>query len=208
MSEINRRDINRCTCHCGGDMFYRHLHAASCPVSVDGEEAPISENAALRAEIERLRRELDETVKRNRDDSIIMALGASQTVSFAEQLAVAKVRVRELEQERDEARTLAECNMAGLISVQQQLAASQAELAAHKALVIKLLRQRGRLKGCLKAHMALAAQIRYAEPELSHYRQITAEAQRALRGAEEEPTNAEGPAIDPPARGDFPPEPS
>lgn len=58
MSEINRRDINRCTCHCGSDLFYRHLHAASCPVSVAGEKAPITENAALRAEVERLTQEL------------------------------------------------------------------------------------------------------------------------------------------------------
>lgn len=33
-------------------------------------------------------------------------------------------------------------------------------------------------------------------------------AQEALRGAGEDKRNAEGPAIDPPARGDFPPEPS
>ncbi len=29
-----------CTCHCGGSMFYHHLHADSCVLSREGEEAP------------------------------------------------------------------------------------------------------------------------------------------------------------------------
>ena len=29
-----------CTCHCGGSMFYRHMHAQSCELSRVGEEAP------------------------------------------------------------------------------------------------------------------------------------------------------------------------
>ena len=44
-----------CTCHCGGSMFYRHLHAESCELSRVGEEAPKSELIALRAENARLR---------------------------------------------------------------------------------------------------------------------------------------------------------
>ena len=44
-----------CTCHCGGAMFYRHLHAESCVLSREGEEAPKSELQALRDERDRLR---------------------------------------------------------------------------------------------------------------------------------------------------------
>ena len=47
-----------CTCHCGGSMFYRHLHSDSCELSRVGEEAPMSpkkELQALRDEVARLR---------------------------------------------------------------------------------------------------------------------------------------------------------
>ena len=44
-----------CTCHCGGAMFYRHLHAESCILSREGEEAPKSELQTLRDERDRLR---------------------------------------------------------------------------------------------------------------------------------------------------------
>ena len=44
-----------CTCHCGGSMFYRHMHAESCELSRVGEEAPKSELQALRDEVARLR---------------------------------------------------------------------------------------------------------------------------------------------------------
>ena len=29
-----------CSCHCGGPMFWRHLHAESCPLSTHGDEYP------------------------------------------------------------------------------------------------------------------------------------------------------------------------
>ncbi len=45
-----------CTCHCGGAMFYRHLHAESCELSRIGEEAPKSELQQLRDEVARLNR--------------------------------------------------------------------------------------------------------------------------------------------------------
>lgn len=57
-----------CTCHCGGTMFYRHLHASDCRCATDGDEAPESHPdniAALRAtsaqqaqELERVKFEL------------------------------------------------------------------------------------------------------------------------------------------------------
>ena len=51
-----------CTCHCGGAMFYRHLHAESCVLSREGEEAPKSELQTLRDERDRLRRDYDELI--------------------------------------------------------------------------------------------------------------------------------------------------
>ena len=48
-----------CTCHCGGAMFYRHLHAESCILSREGEEAPKSELETLRDERDRLREALE-----------------------------------------------------------------------------------------------------------------------------------------------------
>ena len=35
-----------CTWHCGGSMFYRHLHADSCVLSREGEEAPQTDEQA------------------------------------------------------------------------------------------------------------------------------------------------------------------
>lgn len=49
-----------CTCHCGGAMFYRHLHAESCILSREGEEAPKSELQTLRDERDRLRKALED----------------------------------------------------------------------------------------------------------------------------------------------------
>lgn len=49
-----------CTCHCGGAMFYRHLHAESCILSREGEEAPKSELETLRDERDRLRKALED----------------------------------------------------------------------------------------------------------------------------------------------------
>ncbi len=51
-----------CTCHCGGSMFYRHLHSDSCELSRVGEEAPMSpkkELQALRDEVARLKERKD-----------------------------------------------------------------------------------------------------------------------------------------------------
>jgi len=41
-----------CTCHCGGSMFYRHLHAPECALSVHGEEAPQSKEQQAYATLE------------------------------------------------------------------------------------------------------------------------------------------------------------
>lgn len=83
MSPPRRKEESECTCHCGGSMFYRHLHAPSCPLSVTGEEAPESEVTRLRAEVERLTKERDK---------YLADLNQALTT-----LAASQARVRELE---------------------------------------------------------------------------------------------------------------
>lgn len=46
-----------CTCHCGGTMFYRHLHESRCACAAFGEEAPESEVVILRARVAELEQE-------------------------------------------------------------------------------------------------------------------------------------------------------
>jgi len=41
-----------CTCHCGGSMFYKHLHDPSCDLFMHGEEAPQSKEAQLQAALD------------------------------------------------------------------------------------------------------------------------------------------------------------
>ncbi len=57
----------KCTCHCGGSMFWAHLHAEGCPLSVHGEKAPESIEQSLRRErdalAERLKQCEEEIVK-------------------------------------------------------------------------------------------------------------------------------------------------
>jgi len=60
--QINKQDIligcgvnimaeYQCTCHCGGDMFYRHMHAESCPLSIYGDEVPGTEVDTLKRQV-------------------------------------------------------------------------------------------------------------------------------------------------------------
>ena len=46
-----------CTCHCGGSMFYKHLHDPSCDLFMHGEEAPQSKEAQLQAALDAERAE-------------------------------------------------------------------------------------------------------------------------------------------------------
>lgn len=41
----------QCTCHCGGDMFYRHMHAESCLLSIHGDPAPETEVDRLERQV-------------------------------------------------------------------------------------------------------------------------------------------------------------
>ena len=52
-----------CTCHCGGSMFYRHMHAESCELSRVGEEAPKSELEQLREDVARLKKENEQLME-------------------------------------------------------------------------------------------------------------------------------------------------
>ena len=51
-----------CTCHCGGSMFYRHLHAATCALSREGEEAPASAEQVLRDDTRRYLQQMNTTL--------------------------------------------------------------------------------------------------------------------------------------------------
>ena len=51
-----------CTCHCGGSMFYKHLHDPSCDLFMHGEEAPQSEEAQLQAALDAEREKVKELV--------------------------------------------------------------------------------------------------------------------------------------------------
>lgn len=73
--QINKQDIligcgvnimaeYQCTCHCGGDMFYRHMHAESCPLSIYGDEVPGTEVDTLKRQVADLTRRLEEAQAR------------------------------------------------------------------------------------------------------------------------------------------------
>ena len=49
-----------CTCHCGGSMFYKHLHDPSCDLFTHGEEAPQSKEAQLQAALDAEREKVRE----------------------------------------------------------------------------------------------------------------------------------------------------
>ena len=64
--------MKTCTCHCGGAMFYRHLHDPSCPLSTTGEEAPVSKETELIREAREIAEhmiELEETVSADWESS-------------------------------------------------------------------------------------------------------------------------------------------
>ena len=84
-----------CTCHCGGSMFYKHLHDPSCDLFTHGEEAPQSKEAQLQAALDaeranRLAMEacVDRDVKATKD--------------LKAQLATLQAQLRQVEGERDE----------------------------------------------------------------------------------------------------------
>lgn len=80
-----------CTCHCGGSMFYRHLHAESCPCFTHGTPAPPTELDTLRHRCEALEQERDWLVK-----------GTCPTETHIALVAALRVQVEALERERDE----------------------------------------------------------------------------------------------------------
>ena len=87
-----------CTCHCGGPMFYRHLHAESCVLSREGEEAPKSERQTLRDERDRLITEyvrvcrLCEPIAKMLSELSIRPIGCSREQELAWKMAVKNFR--------------------------------------------------------------------------------------------------------------------
>lgn len=86
-----------CTCHCGGTMFYRHLHASGCACATQGDEAPESHPdtiATLRATIAQQAQELGRC-KSEKNDAVI-ELYRKLDAKDAE-LAASQARCREME---------------------------------------------------------------------------------------------------------------
>ena len=64
-----------CTCHCGGSMFYKHLHDPSCDLFMHGEEAPQSEEAQLQAALDAEREKVKELEEWQR---VVVGTGTDQ----------------------------------------------------------------------------------------------------------------------------------
>ena len=95
-----------CTCHCGGSMFYKHLHDPSCDLFMHGEEAPQSKEAQLQAALdaERANRLAMEACV-DRDVKAIKDLKA--------QLAALQAQLRQVEEALQERKEfIADCDTA------------------------------------------------------------------------------------------------
>lgn len=79
-----------CTCHCGGSMFYKHLHDPSCDLFVHGEEAPQSKEAHLQAALD-AERAAKEAYQ-------------STVVDLRKELATLQAQLEAVRRERDEAK--------------------------------------------------------------------------------------------------------
>ena len=110
-----------CTCHCGGSMFYKHLHDPSCDLFMHGEEAPQSEEAQLQAALDAERervKELEEwqrvVVGTGTDQEAVVRMAATEYTKTAvqcwkdenakltAQLATLQAQLRQVEGERDQ----------------------------------------------------------------------------------------------------------
>ena len=74
-----------CTCHCGGSMFYKHLHDPSCDLFMHGEEAPQSKEAQLQAALDAEREKVKElecyrALWKRRDDELTGVLAQLATL--------------------------------------------------------------------------------------------------------------------------------
>lgn len=74
-----------CTCHCHGDMFYRHLHDPSCPLAIHGTEAPKSELTIMREERDTLAAKLAD-VEQERDELKRLTLTPNEYLSTIQEL--------------------------------------------------------------------------------------------------------------------------
>jgi len=86
-----------CTCHCGGSMFYKHLHDPSCDLFMHGEEAPQSKEAQLQAALDAEREKVAFLEKKNANlieaSNLVLKVKAEQDAQLATlqaQLAAAK----------------------------------------------------------------------------------------------------------------------
>ena len=110
-----------CTCHCGGSMFYKHLHDPSCDLFMHGEEAPQSEEAQLQAALDAEREKVKELKEWQRvvvgtgtDQEAVVRMAATEYTKTAvqcwkdenakltAQLATLQAQLRQVEGERDQ----------------------------------------------------------------------------------------------------------
>ena len=108
-----------CTCHCGGSMFYKHLHDPSCDLFMHGEEAPQSKEAQLQAALDAERAEneckdtLIETLQAQLADrdAMILQMG-EQAARLAKDGIAAKAQLRQVEGDAETYRKMhAVCTM-------------------------------------------------------------------------------------------------
>ena len=131
-----------CTCHCGGSMFYKHLHDPSCDLFVHGEEAPQSKEAHLQAALDAerdLRKELAtlqaqlEAVRRERDEA---KLYLTQERANRDSLAACVDRdvqkIKDLQASLDTEREKYEKQCAGTKSKRERIQSLQQQIDAER----------------------------------------------------------------------------
>ena len=132
-----------CTCHCGGSMFYKHLHDPSCDLFMHGEEAPQSKEAQLQAALDAEREKVKElecyrALWKRRDDELTGVLA---------QLATFKARVTELERDNAAMKQLFDANPSALWG---QLATLQAQVKQLDRTLADVYQQRDGLQAQLR----------------------------------------------------------
>ena len=107
-----------CTCHCGGSMFYRHLHADSCVLSREGEEAPQTDEQATIATLTQQLAHANEQLRRYR-------ASADDACSLRQQVA-------QLTAERDAHMETSMKLFSQMVGMKTELNDAQVELTRYK----------------------------------------------------------------------------
>ena len=96
-----------CTCHCGGSMFYKHLHDPSCDLFMHGEEAPQSEEAQLQAALDAEREKVKELegqiadIAKGLDPVEVMTKGMGMVVEVQNERDNLQAQLRQVEHDAE-----------------------------------------------------------------------------------------------------------